>query len=1004
MTRKLHTTHLRSIVLLVSLLFCQNISAKYLIKLNAERQIVAEWQDDKGVITGDLEFTEAMRSSLPASFGEVVFDAAGVPIMDEIFWFYDLSTIIPDFPYEFEVYHWFQKQDGIYVEMENEQVSTRNFVLNNVAGKHLYFTGTCTEAYAGTTDSEAVFYLQGNEGETVDVYLHDFNMKVQDKALGKMNINHVFSSFIKGSNASVFAVGSAGENTAAAFTANFHICGDNTLTGGNISKLDGSEGGIMTVLADIMTVISSPIAIRPIANTADEYENRAVRLLFDDVVPQWGVPTRVNGSLNLPLEGNRSTPSIDLGNRNGYCEFNGGQYRFATPASNSMFYVCSMAICYKQLSFMGATFYGVGSSVGTSTTELNENRVRVRIKDGTFTTYSAEDYRQTVDVVARGWYQSYTDLRLPYESRIDGGTFNNCRVYRCDASAERGSSPVNSPVNSSADSKPVLLCYKELTVTKGENSNGTLSPAQVAAVPELAAAKSYGTESLTPVLENDEYKLRAYLPLLDCGEEPITKTYMHNWVTVIPKMGLDSFLTMGGNVYAQAFESDSITPRTNAYLFYARLNDYTKKYASVDIGLTATVEQAIRLGGGPEFSSVTNPNAYKIAHGLYTMLSFETNRWYTLSMPYDVANIYTLETSEYQKGKHPEYGQDETLEHFLKRQGEDDGNLASTIITSLCPDIFSGKGSGVLMNLVDIAKQQLNRTPIPLIYYNPARDGHTAKEANFYLYEQKGDGETDEFTKQPYWNFSTNADDYSPKWQLVEPDTFPNGKYQTHDGDSVPAGEILMKKGHNYCIFLPDGEDTRYWDGKYLIFEGYGPQEINGSDARNYDEANADNAWTQSFVDDGWSLLFGNATFANDTTTEAVYVPVWRNKDYVFEKRDALHAILPCESYIVLSENNTEVVDAITREGKPIVRQQNGTNGDTFANLPCISDISLLATATDGNILLRAYAEQRVSIYTVDGRLLYAATLHDGTVQHIPAQAGVYLICGEQQTKKLMVP
>ena len=943
----------------------------------------------------DASYTYLMHSVVPVNFSDIVFDSDGKPTMDELYIFLTLPPEAePLLGIKGEVYLCCQKYNSAYRAVDIKTTANKNFVFTGCNGKHLYFTGKYDNAFAGNSDDPAtascpgVFVLQGGAGEKVDIYLHDFSITVQDKQVGSAQFSDLFSAYDPGCMASAFAIESDNEDTTRPFTANFHICGENTITGGNRSVFTAPEDdAVAQVLANILTITNSPIAICPLAKTLDEVSNKTAKLVFDDIVPVRGVSTRVNGKLNLPLEGSYSTPAIDLGNANGFCEFNGGQYRFATPASNSMFYVCSMAISYKMLTISGTTRYGIGSSVGSPTTNVNENKVRITFNDGTFSTYSAEAYKtDNIDVVARGWYADYTDLRLSYESRINGGTFSNCRVYRCDASAERGASPVNSNHES--------LCYKELIVSAPAGAYGTMSAEQVAADSYLSAAANYGSQSLTPVKENEQYKLNVYLPLADCDEDVASKEYIHNWVTVIPKMGANGVLTMGGDVEVSALETDGHTMRKNAYLFYARLNDYTKKYAYVDFGpLRATVQQAIKFGGGPEYTSVTNADAYSIAHGLYTMLSFNTNQWYTLTMPYDVANIYIIETTETQKGL------DETLGDFLKRQGEADGALASTIITSLCPDIFSGKGSGVYMNLIDIATKQLNRTPIQLFPYSPDA-GYGADKAHFYLYEQKPAGYDEWSPEQPYWDFSADADDYGKMWQCVTPEPFVEGTYTDQDGGAVPAGNIWMKKGHVYSLFLPDSESSRYWDGKYLIFEGYGPQDILGTDAHMPDN---DGYWPQEYVDDDKAFVQGNATFANQIVSEQVFIPIVdTQRNYEFTRVDAGTEIKPCEVMMVLSPDNTNAHQYIKRGG-PVAQMNESSQAVADDNLPKVSDVALVAKAADG-IVLYSYAAQQVNIYTLDGRLLYSDTLSDGSVVRVPAASGVYLVQGQEQTYKLIVP
>ncbi|MBO5960339.1 MAG: hypothetical protein J6P99_00620, partial [Paludibacteraceae bacterium] len=585
--------------------------------------------------------------------------------------------------------------DGVQFYLSTGAYPTKstNFTLNNIHNKKFYFTGTVDEAYAGSgISSEGFFFIKGTDDEQVDIYLQDFKVnKVLSKSLGDMHIDVFMQGHMKGM-ASPFSFGTTGENAGETniFRVRIHTKGHNTLVGGATSSYHST--GIFQVLADISAIKASPISIRPVAKTiliggteTDEtdLEYKACEITFDDKWLQSGNIVRTNGLLELPVEGDRSAPSIDLGTRYGRCVFDGGRYKFTTAGSDNMFYVSSMAICYRMFEMMGITKYGVGSSVGSPVTNPEDNAIgypTVLFKDGTFTTYSAEEFKSTIDVVAHGWYKDYTDLRVPFKTRIDGGTFNNCNVYRCNASAEQGVTPINSKLDA--------LCRTQISTSTPDDTTGLTSL-------DLSASHLYyGTSSLTPIQENGQYYVYPYLP----GECESSTEYMHNWVTIIPQMGVEGLLTMGGDIKVNT-KIDDITEQKNAYLFYTRLNEYTKNNASVDFGFaSATIRDAINLGGNKEYSGVKNEGVYTIEHGLYTMLSFNSNTWATICPPFDVHNIYVIETLPDEKlAEHGLTQADKGTEKFLKAQGKCDGVLAQGIVTSLCPDILSGKGSGVRM-------------------------------------------------------------------------------------------------------------------------------------------------------------------------------------------------------------------------------------------------------------------------------------------------------------------
>ena len=872
--------------------------------------------------------------------------------------------------------------------------ASTNFILDNINNKKFYFTGTVEEAYAGAgKETEGFFFIKGTDAEQVDIYLQDYKVnKVKSKSLGTMDLDEFIQGHSKGM-ASPFAIGSTGENAGEnIFRVRFHTKGHNTLTGGATSAYEGS--GIAQVLSDIAAINAAPISLRPIPRKiiiegieTDEtdLEYKACELSFDDEWIQSGAKVRTNGLLELPVSGDRSAPSIDLGTRYGRCVFDGGQYKLTTAGSNSMFYVSSMAICYRIFEMMGMTKYGVGSSVGSPVTDPEDDAIgypTVCIKNGTFSTYSAEEIKSTIDVVAHGWYKDYTDLRLPFKTRIDGGTFNNCHVYRCNASAEQGVAPINTALEA--------LCRNQIPVDAPNPTTGLTT------LDLSVSHPTYGTASITPISEEGVYYAYPYLP----GNCEASTSYMHNWVTVIPQMGAEGLLTMGGDIEVKD-KIDGLTPQKNAFLFYTRLNEYTKKNASVDFGFaSATIDLAISLGGDKEFSSITNTSDYTIEHGLYTMLSFNSNQWHTICPPYDVHNIYVIETLPDEKlSEHGLTAADKGTEKYLKAQGKCDGILAQGIVTSLCPDILSGKGSGVRMHLIDICRQTLGIEPYKLTHYNPAIQGHSAKEANYYLYEQVEDPDKlGMFTN--IWNKANYLEDYANKWEYATP--VEGTTYAALEGNTFTA-PILMKKGTVYSILLPAGDD-KYWDGKYLIFEGYGPQTLeiyNFLGTQILDPTYMDIL----AYDNNEFFLGGNHYFNNIEITaesERVYKSVNTDLKYDFERTEIGDVVLPWESYLAMNSYNTENYATLSALSPSKHAVQGAPQSDELTNIPLVKDRSLIAYEQEG-MMLCAYTKQQIAVYGVDGILVWKGEMKEGEQQHLSIPAGVYIIQGEQEAVKIVI-
>ncbi len=1012
-----------------SLLLC-NICVVMLLS-TASVQLQAQTLTRDGIV--EDEYKWLLGNDLPSDFNEAVFDASGNPTMHLLMIITELTNL-PDYYIEMGYgpgkYMILATTTGTaYSLIPYAQPMTTFCYSNALAGGRVYLTGTYDEASAGVgNETEGFLYFKGGKGETLDLYLHDFNIKTKSKLLDGQSMNQWLRGYILG-NSSPIAIGSTSDDTNAPYQVNFHIRGENRLVGGATSKVGDTGDPFANILADVLYISSASIAVRPIpdvpAEDADKevvltglerYRNIATKLVFDDVWPISATdPTatmHTNGVLDLPVEGDLGAPSVDLGNSKGQVEFNGGRYKFHTPRTNSMFYVSSMAICYRQTTLKGFTTIGVGSSMstGTASEETGTKGFRdVVFNDGTFSTYPAEKKVTTtnpkdttkVDVVQRGWYVHNTDLRVPYNARIYGGTFTNCDVYRCDGSGEQGVPPLYIDPLNPAIEKPQCRIKKEIDPAAIQNGVYVGD----------ALESGYGSASLTPVKEADD-KYYVY-PYLVEGCDPTPPVYSRNWVTLIPKMGYEGLLTMGGDQMVYSKTVDKTKDLTNKYLFYARLNEYTKKYAAVMLaGFEVEVGLAINMivndARNPEleFAQVTNTGTYTIDQGLYTMLSFPSNEWQLISFPYDVHRVWVMETTKDQCGQNDTIGPNETVDEFLVRQGKADGKLAQNIVTSLCPDIFSGKGSGVNMNLIDIATEQINCPPFQLTHYNGKNGAASnAAQAHYYLYEQIYPDDTDPNNPMQdvasgwgIWNIG-GGDDLSANWKAVEPiaSTTP---YYDEGGNEIKDAQVLMKAGAIYNLFLPSGKD-RYWDGKYLIFEGFGPQTIQGTDNHA--------SYADESFDYGKQFIFqGNRTFANfmyDTEMAGdIFLPVREGGGdqayhYTFKPYDNSVKktvwIHPCEVYGVTQEAG---IESISMRGV-ITRKNDVVTGNT----PVVGDVLLYAYSQAGGLLIDSRADQYVQVVGIDGRTLFAGQLHDGEQKRIPATTGVYIVRTDNQAIKLLV-
>lgn len=949
------------------------------------------------------------------------------------------------------------------------------------------------EGFINITADESVYEAMGMSANAftpalvLDLYMEDVKIKCADKnSWNVSNLGNLLDPEFLGSLGNLpgmacpIAFCTAAKDLGAA-TLNIHIKGDNRLVGGRVN---------FNAL-NILQLVSSPIALRSLNRGIDEVGATAGRINFDDL---WlsdaqGTAYHTNGVLDFDVEEDNNvskdnknlcygTPAIDLGFPYGQCQFDGGQYIFHAPANNNLFFVNSMSICYKQFSFFGINGFGIGSSVGTTDSAVPWS---VNIQSGTFTTHSADRYKDDfVDVVSRGWYNDYTDLRLPLNSIIGkDATFNNGKVYLCDAAGEVGLEPTRTE-----DNKTIALCRKQTEVPEDEIDPQT--------------GLWQGT-LMTPIEESDgKYYVYQYVDASHCEDEPEEeRAYVHNWVTVIPRMGLViageenpetgtttkdvEVLTMGGDVEVRNITSDEKHEQTNSFLFYAQLNEYTKQNATVNLQIfSPTVQDALDLAAGSagihEFSDVINPTSYQIEHGIYTMLSFEPNQWHTICPPFDIHNVYVIETyGTYEGNSTDEYGYNE----YLNEQGFRDGELAQTIVTSLCPDILSKKGSGVNYNLLEIAEKQLglklnqetkvivknsrekeeeiSKGIYSLKHYNPilaeTDESYSAEYANYFLYERT---ETyNVFGSDTYWNVS-NDGDISTYWTPVTPIApTEEQKYIDRLGNEI-THNILMQKGHVYSFYLPETDDAPYWKGKYLVFEGYGPQILDGkqeheksvsmdkllTDESNYQWISDNLGYTEEEILDhiaglpegkekqefleilelkrrnlttaAYISFIGNHTFGNDTIGNAR--SPYKTKDNLWEVARNENGVLvfkeenrsfyrPFDTWVVARKDAIDQASA--NMGKepltlPKLGPASPENVSDLEHLPHINDITLRAWQQNG-ISIVSYDNNYVEVYSVSGMKIWGSQMTDGDYKHIAVPSGLYVIKTENQAVKLWV-
>lgn len=862
-------------------------------------------------------------------------------------------------------------------------------------GKKYYFTGVCLGAFTGSSDeTEGFVFFDGKNATTIDIYLDNCGITTLSKSTqitAEQGILGSLSQPWHRGGSSVFAFmssqgghGSAG-SASAPLTGTFHLRGTN--------KLVGATGCSFKTNSTITSGAPHPLSSAAIGIRPTD-ESQTTTLNFNDF---WIDGTkRTNGKLSLTSTVDNAS-AIDIGNKQGIVNFDGGQYKFASTyfpglSRSETSYNASMCISYRkyQYSKMGLTLivYGFGSDMYDG---------YVNVYDGSFTTYGVTD-----DAVTSGVYTTKQDLRFPESTIINGGTFGG-RVYCCT-----GISHGANPKNTAGDQLCLIEVEKESWTS---NDNGTVeldmsdinggdfsgyNPYHDKDETNPQGEQIYGNKSLN--LGSDGL-LHVYLSTETIDPEDaekclIDETQYREWYAVIPEITARSSgisITEGGDVEVGKEAGSNLSSKIKySHLAYFEMDKYAKENAVIvdrDLGTIDDITIA------SDHSNVQNNDPYTLEFGIYMLKTFESNKWYTFVPPFDIAKIYVIESNGV---FNPNGRTGSELESartaFLKEQGKANFQMAYNVYGNIMPNDWKNASAANLITILNL-HSNTKYHPIEIIPYN----GTNADEAHFYLYEALNDG---------VWDKVANGENYSANWDFVTP-TAPKSYNKREEGTITTfTAPVLMQApkliddgidlsiSHTktYALNFPSSKSEDYWTGKYIIFEGYGPQTLFGKADQ------SDFFLTPADVPAGKAQLGGNYTFANYTTNNELYRH--NTSTNLFVKETGSKTIYPGEAFLMLHTGESMRIASVSREG---VVRFNNTNEET-TGLPTIADNKLLVFAEKGMINIQAFAQQQVSVYAANGVKIYCGEMNDGESKSVVATAGVYIIRSNEQTAKLIVP
>ncbi len=912
---------------------------------------------------------------------------------------------------------------------------TANVIHINVQDTALrvYMTGFCPYATTGyTKNQEGVFLFRGSHGAKLDVYLENFYVSSRNKTrngnafYGNKDGGETYSeSYSRGSGGVlVFENVDAQEQLQnfTPFEVSIHTIGDNMLNSnhGCFFALKIGEATAMKAYQ-----VSSPLQVH--MQTKDHINQTKTTINIDDIWPTAVDANnvivdscRTNGFLALKKQANNA-PSIDLGNANTIVNFKGGRVQLQNSQIGSDTYKTTLAISYRA-GFFGSEEAGIKLCHGIGTDAVDGI---VNFLDGTVTVERMKvdnAYRQyyLMDTLPNGTESEYTTcLRTPKNTFVRGGSI--CRVRACQHVTSKGGAPKDTKTGS-------LLGQYVYTMQSADQLNANGSVKSIAFPDTLAGLKeyqksrnyTYGLKSVTPDVNNNLY---FWVPE-GYGNVTIEKdVFMATWKACMTKIGAGIANVADGEIGG---DIEIISDEEVQNFLYCQLDDniynvinagpvidgkksYTYQ-APIEVPAAAKeffkgnyTRWAPNLVGPAKQHEVTSDSTYTIANRVYYITTATADIWQTFTAPFDVENIYVVET--YSEKALEDIGNTAVLssarDTILKVQAVHNADFAAFFGVAMAMGSMKDF-DGIYDSYIKWAK--IEDDSLGLSWDNgPLRGkqelvpyiGKNWREANFYLNENKGN-----------WGLTQEVDSFAVQWEMLT-------VADTLDG-------ILLHKGRTYSMLFPycvgcedafgDRDYWDYWSGKFLIFESVAaPQTINGRDFLDPNKSGS------IFVDKpniGEVIVKGNSTFANmNAIDKDIYVfdnyyPAMNEECFEPVSKSGNKVVYPTTAFLYGNVPTNALgmpARSIGRTGKINYGKENtSTDVNQGGNIPTVgggNDLFITATVAGVNI---AVAEpQHVRVMSATGAIIYSGMVQTAVDVALPA-TGVYVITGENEVHKIL--
>ena len=896
------------------------------------------------------------------------------------------------------------KSSALKIDLQTQGQSQRN--------KKLYFTGYCPYGATGGTEDNGVVNLIGG-AQTVDIYLDSLQLYAREKKGGTDGTIKITAdtkltngAYIAQGSGGVFVIESTSTDASHPFNVNIHARGNNTLASQNGSKIEVNvEKTYMTQkisIQDSPKHYSAPIEVLPTSAYS------ATNLTIDDLWPNEERHTK--GVLVLKEfasdQANISNISIGLGNALTQLQLAGAQLYMRDVAYHTTTYTAS-----KNDVSVSILAYGVTSENTKYSPKRNANN-QIALTDGTYNSLSSDPLKL------------YTK-RLT----IDGGTYNADIQHFTDDKITEQKSFYN------ADGKELYKVTVDNATQYGDTANGKYTVTKFAEMVDAffphagvnyqmanspapyhaplsayyVGTKTYGHSSWAPKkAPKNNLQLTLWLPKIDCNAVKIP------WQICAPSFVAQvsgENMPLGGKI--QKIDGCPMPEHTNPYtvdyLLYMQMDDYTKEALQYySLKQSNAIEVKIALEDSAMYNTIDNESEYTIQKKVYMLMPIEAAKWTLITPPFDVANVYIIES----------YPEAQLIKDFKGKRGRIPTEYIAAARRAQAQRLmdlytfwyyeekgigeasdFFGTGDGYTNGYGRFVNSWMeyekntnwkldstgNYTPVveKLIHFTGKNgtypDGKNWLYANYYLYKSTNE-----------WNYQEGK--FTTQWDTV---TTPLG-----------GSDPIMSKGQTYAMHFPfnslngkhDPDQTwDYWTGKYILVESTPgtpeqPHDISG-------KANAVNLIEGLPLRSETAVLQGNASFAEITPSTSYAI-------WALEQRET--SLSPAQGALISNFTEPVGLRAIGvhyETGRVIYDSipQEEPEQEIPTSIPTIMDgLSLVVETIDGGLRITPAQPQHVLLYNAAGQLILNQYLT--STKEVLLPAGVYIIpTGTQPPKRVVV-